>query len=84
MPTPIDKKDSRWYQRAVFYEVAVRGFFDSDGDGFGDFRGLTHKLDYLANAADRRASACSGSAALASRHRMTLDRQAGATMAPGL
>jgi len=47
MPTPIDKKDSRWYQRAVFYEVAVRGFFDSDGDGFGDFRGLTQKLDYL-------------------------------------
>jgi maltose alpha-D-glucosyltransferase / alpha-amylase len=47
MPTAIDPSDHRWYQRAVFYEVAVRGFFDSDGDGFGDFKGLTQKLDYL-------------------------------------
>jgi maltose alpha-D-glucosyltransferase / alpha-amylase len=47
MPTPIDPSDHRWYQRAVFYEVAVRGFFDSDGDGLGDFKGLTQKLDYL-------------------------------------
>src|SRR5919106_4615410 len=47
MPTPIDASDARWYQRAVFYEVAVRGFNDSDGDGFGDFVGLTQKLDYL-------------------------------------
>ncbi len=47
MPTPIDTGDTRWYQRAVFYEVAVRGFFDSDGDGFGDFRGMQQKLDYL-------------------------------------
>jgi maltose alpha-D-glucosyltransferase/alpha-amylase len=47
MPTAIDPSDQRWYQRAVFYEVAVRGFFDSDGDGFGDFKGLTRKLDYL-------------------------------------
>ena len=47
MPAPIDTGDARWYQRAVFYEVAVRGFFDSDGDGFGDFRGMQQKLDYL-------------------------------------
>jgi maltose alpha-D-glucosyltransferase / alpha-amylase len=47
MPTAIDPSDHRWYQRAVFYEVAVRGFFDSDGDGFGDFRGMEQKLDYL-------------------------------------
>jgi maltose alpha-D-glucosyltransferase/alpha-amylase len=47
MPTPIDTSDARWYQRAVFYEVSVRCFFDSDGDGFGDFRGLTERLDYL-------------------------------------
>ena len=44
---PIDPTDARWYQRAVFYEVAVRGFYDSDGDGYGDFAGLTRKLDYL-------------------------------------
>jgi maltose alpha-D-glucosyltransferase/alpha-amylase len=48
MLPPIDTADVRWYQRAVFYEVAVRGFFDSDGDGFGDFRGMQQKLDYLA------------------------------------
>ncbi len=38
---------SQWYKDAIFYEVYVRGFYDSDGDGIGDFRGLTAKLDYL-------------------------------------
>ncbi len=36
-----------WFHRAVFYEVLVRSFADSDGDGTGDFPGLTAKLDYL-------------------------------------
>jgi maltose alpha-D-glucosyltransferase / alpha-amylase len=36
-----------WFKRAVFYEVHVRGFYDANGDGIGDFRGLTEKLDYL-------------------------------------
>jgi maltose alpha-D-glucosyltransferase/alpha-amylase len=36
-----------WYQRAVFYEVSVRGFFDADNDGTGDLRGLIAKLGYL-------------------------------------
>ncbi|HMC53296.1 MAG TPA: alpha-amylase family glycosyl hydrolase, partial [Acidimicrobiales bacterium] len=31
----------------MFYEVLVRGFFDSNEDGAGDLRGLTAKLDYL-------------------------------------
>jgi maltose alpha-D-glucosyltransferase/alpha-amylase len=39
--------DATWYKQAVFYEVIVRAFFDSDGDGHGDLRGLMHKLDYL-------------------------------------
>src|SRR3978361_950671 len=39
--------DPLWYQRAVFYEVLIRGFADSNGDGTGDIRGLTSKLDYL-------------------------------------
>jgi maltose alpha-D-glucosyltransferase/alpha-amylase len=39
--------DPLWYKDAVFYEVYVRGFFDADGDGNGDLRGLTEKLDYL-------------------------------------
>lgn len=38
---------SDWYKDAIFYEVYVRGFYDSDGDGVGDFRGLTTRLDYL-------------------------------------
>jgi maltose alpha-D-glucosyltransferase/alpha-amylase len=36
-----------WYRDAVIYEVHVKAFADSDGDGIGDFRGLTGKLDYL-------------------------------------
>ena len=36
-----------WFKRAVFYEIHIRGFFDADGDGSGDVRGLTEKLDYL-------------------------------------
>src|SRR3712207_9533235 len=39
--------DPTWFQSAVFYEVLVRSFRDSDGDGVGDFKGLTEKLDYL-------------------------------------
>jgi len=36
-----------WWHDAVFYEIFVRSFADSNGDGIGDFRGLTEKLDYL-------------------------------------
>jgi glycosidase len=36
-----------WWNDAVFYEVFVRSFQDSDGDGIGDLRGLTSRLDYL-------------------------------------
>jgi maltose alpha-D-glucosyltransferase/alpha-amylase len=38
-----------WYKDAVFYELRVRSFFDANGDGVGDFAGLTEKLDYLAD-----------------------------------
>ena len=45
---PLDPAaDPRWYKRAVFYEVLTRGFHDGNGDGTGDFKGLTEKLDYL-------------------------------------
>jgi maltose alpha-D-glucosyltransferase / alpha-amylase len=38
-----------WYKDAVVYELRVRSFADEDGDGIGDLRGLTEKLDYLAD-----------------------------------
>jgi maltose alpha-D-glucosyltransferase / alpha-amylase len=40
-------QDSFWYKTGVIYELHVRAFCDSDGNGVGDFRGLTGKLDYL-------------------------------------
>jgi maltose alpha-D-glucosyltransferase / alpha-amylase len=39
--------DPLWYKNAVIYEVHVRAFFDSNGDGIGDFPGITSKLDYI-------------------------------------
>jgi maltose alpha-D-glucosyltransferase / alpha-amylase len=36
-----------WYKDAIFYELRVRSFYDSQGDGIGDFAGLTKKLGYL-------------------------------------
>src|SRR5512145_1097181 len=49
--TPVGPADGSaadaWWNGAVFYEVFVRSFKDSDGDGKGDLRGLVEKLDYL-------------------------------------
>lgn len=39
--------DQLWYRDAIFYQLHVKAFFDSDNDGMGDFRGLTQKLDYV-------------------------------------
>ncbi len=41
------ESDPLWFKRAIFYEIHLRGFFDSNGDGSGDLPGLTEKLDYL-------------------------------------
>ena len=40
-------QDGLWYKHAIIYQVHVRTFYDSNGDGIGDFAGLAQKLDYL-------------------------------------
>ena len=47
-PTTIEPlPENDWWQDAVFYEIFVRSFYDTDNDGIGDFNGITAKLDYL-------------------------------------
>ncbi|MCB0103401.1 MAG: alpha-glucosidase [Anaerolineales bacterium] len=41
-------KTLKWWQNAVFYQIYPRSFADGNGDGIGDFKGITEKLDYLA------------------------------------
>lgn len=36
-----------WWNDTIFYEIFVRSFYDLDGNGIGDFNGITAKLDYL-------------------------------------
>lgn len=45
--TPEGTDGFPWWNDAVFYEIFVRSFHDSDGDGIGDFNGVTERLDYL-------------------------------------
>ncbi len=44
---PPDVKDPTWWKDATFYQIFVRSYADSNGDGKGDFKGLISKLDYL-------------------------------------
>jgi maltose alpha-D-glucosyltransferase / alpha-amylase len=46
-PLVRPEEDPLWFQRAVFYEVLIRGFFDGNNDGVGDIPGLIAKLEYL-------------------------------------
>ncbi|MCB0103499.1 MAG: DUF3459 domain-containing protein [Anaerolineales bacterium] len=46
-PEPEGTEGFPWWNDVVFYEIFVRSFNDSDGDGIGDFNGITAKLDYL-------------------------------------
>jgi maltose alpha-D-glucosyltransferase/alpha-amylase len=45
--TPTGDANPDWYRDAVIYELHVKTFADSSGDGVGDFRGLISRLDYL-------------------------------------
>ncbi len=47
LSTVLAGAGEEWHRDAVFYEVFVRSFYDSNGDGVGDLKGLTAKLDYL-------------------------------------
>src|ERR1700747_3119942 len=52
MDKPVVKErpsDPLWYKDAIIYQLHVKAFFDSNRDGIGDFRGLTQKLDYIAD-----------------------------------
>jgi maltose alpha-D-glucosyltransferase/alpha-amylase len=40
-------RDPLWYKDAIIYELPVKSFYDANGDGIGDFRGVIEKLDYL-------------------------------------
>ncbi|GAB7543044.1 putative maltokinase [Cupriavidus sp. CuC1] len=41
--------DPLWYKDAVIYQLHIKSFYDANGDGVGDFAGLSAKLDYLVN-----------------------------------
>ncbi len=43
----MDTSNKLWYKDAIFYELHVRAFYDANGDGKGDFEGLSRKLDYI-------------------------------------
>jgi maltose alpha-D-glucosyltransferase/alpha-amylase len=45
----MQKENVPWYMNAVFYEVSIRAFRDSNNDGIGDIQGLISKLDYIKN-----------------------------------
>ncbi|MGB7548706.1 MAG: alpha-amylase family glycosyl hydrolase, partial [Terracidiphilus sp.] len=47
MKKPASASDPLWYKDAIIYEIHVRAFADSNGDGIGDFQGLLSRLDYL-------------------------------------
>jgi len=46
-PTEVPPVTEPWWNDTVFYELFVRSFYDSDGDGTGDINGLIKRLDYL-------------------------------------
>lgn len=47
---PVDQSlDANWWRQAVIYQIYPRSFADSNGDGVGDFKGVTERVPYLAS-----------------------------------
>ena len=46
-PLPALPEDPLWYKDAVLYQIHIKSYRDSNGDGYGDFGGLIQKLDYI-------------------------------------
>src|SRR2546421_12999526 len=45
--TMTEARHALWYKDAIFYQLHVKAFADSNNDGIGDFAGLTDRLDYI-------------------------------------
>ena len=43
----MGNNEKKWWQNAVVYQIYPKSFQDSDGDGYGDIRGMISRLDYL-------------------------------------
>src|SRR6185437_3729742 len=41
------RTDPYWYKDAILYQLHIKSFYDSNGDGYGDIQGLIEKLDYI-------------------------------------